>query len=63
MLFKRFSLPKHPELVGSYCSFCGKLVAASPNLEILTTLEQLHECITNQKTANETARQRFRKAE
>jgi hypothetical protein len=44
MLFKHSSLPKHPELVGSYCSLCGKLVAASPNPEILTILERLHEC-------------------
>ena len=44
MVFKHSPLPKHPELLGSYCSLCGKLVAASPNPTILIILERLHEC-------------------
>lgn len=44
MPFKHFPLLKHPELISSYCSLCGELVAASPNPEILTILERLHDC-------------------
>jgi len=44
MPFKHSPLPKHQELVGSYCLFCGKLVAASLNTEILIIIERLHDC-------------------
>jgi len=44
MLFNHSPLPKHPELVASYCSLCGKLFAASLNSQILTILEHLHDC-------------------
>ena len=44
MPFKHFPLLKHPELISSYCSLCGDLVAASPNPEILKILERLHDC-------------------
>jgi len=44
MLFQHSPLPKHPELIGSYCLLCGKLVAAGLNTEILAIIERLHEC-------------------
>ena len=44
MQFKHSPLPEHSELIGSFCLLCGKLVAASINVEILAILERLHEC-------------------
>lgn len=44
MSFQRSPLRDRPELVASYCLLCGELVAASPNIEILAIIEQLHEC-------------------
>jgi len=44
MQFKHSPLAKHPELVGSFCLLCGKLIAAGPNPEILKFLEHLHDC-------------------
>ncbi len=49
MQFKHSPLSEQSELVGSFCLLCGKLVAASPNPEILTILEQLHECPQTQR--------------
>lgn len=44
MEFKHLPLPEHSDLIGSFCSLCGELVAASLNPEILVILERLHEC-------------------
>jgi len=49
MQFKHSLLLEHSELVGSFCLLCGKLVAASPNTNILAILERLHDCPPSRK--------------
>ena len=53
MPFKHFPLLKHPELISSYCSLCGDLVAASPSPEILKILERLHDCPLDEEASRQ----------